>query len=214
MSSPWERWLPIGGIVFVALVVVAILFGLDDPGGSNRETLGYYEDGGNRTRQLAGLVLVGLGALSFLVFLVSLPSGLRRTDGEADLLTAFTFAAGASFVAPLLAANALFVGLAERTGEDDFQLAPTPTRLTENVGYTLFVSALAVAGLLIAVTSTLALQGQIFPRWPGWLGLVIALALVASGFAFVPLFALLAWVLVVSVLLLGPADTHPQPAPV
>ena len=86
-------------------------------------------------------------------------------------------------------------------------------RLSENIGYTLFVSALAAAGVMIAAASILMIRTGIFGTWVGWAGLVIALALLAIGFAFVPIFGLIAWVFVVSVLLLRPALARRRETP-
>lgn len=213
MTRRWESWLPVSGIVFVALVLIAILIAGDGPGDTNREIVEYYEDDGNRNTQFTTFVLLGLGALSFLAFLASLRTALRRAEGEPGTFSAFSFAAGVTSAALLLAANASFVSIAESTGDDDFRLDPNLARLTENIGYTLFVSSLAAAGLMIAAASIVAIRTRVFPAWLTWVGLVIALALVAVGFAFVPLFGLLAWVLVVSVLLLRPALPRQEAAP-
>jgi Domain of unknown function (DUF4386) len=210
MTRRWESWLPISGIVFVVLVLIAILVAGDDPGDTNREIIEYYQDDGNRNTQFTIFVLLGLGALLFLVFLASLRTALRRAEGEPGTFSAFAFGAGVTSAALLLAANASFVAIAEATGDDDFRLDPNQARLTENIGYTLFVSSLAAAGLMIVAASIVAIRTGVFPSWLAWVGLVIALALIVVGFAFVPLFGLLAWVLVVSVLLLRPAFARPE----
>ena len=210
MTRRWEGWLPVSGIVFAVLILIAILVSGNDTGDTNREILEYYADDGNRNQQFASFVLIGFGVLAFLVFLASLRTALLRAEGEPGTLTVIVFAAGVTFSALMLAANALFVGIAESTSDDDFQLDPNLARLSENVGYTLFVSALAAAGVMIAAASILMLRTGLFGTWVGWAGLVIALALLAIGFAFLPVFGLIAWVLVVSVLLLRPVLTRPR----
>lgn len=212
MTSRWEGWLPVGGIVFAVLILVAILVA-GDTGDTNREILEYYADDGNRNQQFTSFILIGFGVLAFLVFLASLRTALLRAEGEPGTLTVVVFAAGVTFSALLLAANALFVGIAESTSDDDFQLDPNLARLSENIGYTLFVSALAAAGVMIAAASILMIRTGILGAWVGWAGLVIALALLAIGFAFVPLFGLIAWVFVVSVLLLRPALARRRETP-
>jgi hypothetical protein len=57
-------------------------------------------------------------------------------------------------------------------------------------------------------TSILAIRTHLFPAWLGWIGLM--LALVVIGFAFVPVFGLVAWVLLIGLLLLRPAIS-PRP---
>jgi MFS family permease len=212
MTRRWEGWLPVGGIVFAVLILVAILVA-GDMGDTNREILEYYADDGNRNQQFTSFILIGFGVLAFLVFLASLRTALLRAEGEPGTLTVVVFAAGVTFSALLLAANALFVGIAESTSDDDFQLDPNLARLSENIGYTLFVSALAAAGVMIAAASILMIRTGILGAWVGWAGLVIALALLAIGFAFVPVFGLIAWVFVVSVLLLRPLLARPRESP-
>jgi hypothetical protein len=213
MTRRLEGWLPVSGIVFAVLILVAILVTGNDTGETNREIIEYYADDGNRNQQFAAFILIGFGVLAFLVFLASLRTALLRAEGEPGTLTVVVFAAGVTFSALLLAANALFVGIAESTSDDEFQLDPNLARLSENVGYTLFVSALAAAGVMIAAASILMIRTGIFGAWVGWAGLVIALALLAIGFAFVPLFGLIAWVFVVSVLLLRPALARRRESP-
>ncbi len=56
----------------------------------------------------------------------------------------------------------------------------------------------------------LVLRTAVLPRWLGWVGIVVAIALLVAVL-FIPIFLLWAWVLVVGVILTArPANGHPR----
>lgn len=75
----------------------------------------------------------------------------------------------------------------------------------------------AVQALFLAVTAAVALGTRILPRWLGWSAAVISVASLAAvaaptgGFAELPAFLFLIWIVAVSVVLMRHAD---EPSPV
>ena len=101
MISRIERWAPIGGIVFVVLMVVGSFLVLDVPraGGPEQEIVDYLADGDNHMRNIIGLYLWTVGALAFLWFLTRLRSDLRRAEGGTGAVSNLAFGAGVAFAA-------------------------------------------------------------------------------------------------------------------
>jgi hypothetical protein len=96
MIGQIERWAPIAGIVFVALMVVGSIFVLDVPGpdAPEREIADYLADSDNHMRNIIGAYLWVVGALAFLWFLTRLRSDLRRAEGGTGALSNLAFGAG------------------------------------------------------------------------------------------------------------------------
>jgi len=73
------------------------------------------------------------------------------------------------------------------------------------VGFMLIVGGFAAAGL-VAASSLASLRSGALPKWLGLTGLAVSVILLFS-FMFVPILLFLIWVLVVSVVLLRPAES-------
>ena len=81
-SANAGRWIPLSGIVFVALFVVAFAITGDtpQPSDSDAEYLAYYGDSGNRKQEIAVFFMIVIGALFFLWFLTNLRERLRAVE--------------------------------------------------------------------------------------------------------------------------------------
>ncbi len=95
---------------------------------------------------------------------------------------------------------------------DRFVVDPDIARLFNTASYLLVVASTMVASVLVAATSVLALRTAVLPRWLGWVGVVVAIALLAAVF-FIPVFLLWAWVLVVAVVLTVRSSTGDSQEP-
>lgn len=218
-SMNWERWAPASGILFVALLVIAMLVAgspasYDDTGSSIATWLS-----DNRRDLLISTILQGAGLALFLWYLGSLATRLRD-GGEARLATV-AVAAGI-VVAGLAVVTILTVaGLAYGTTQSpdaatvkvlyDLQLAAGP----------LFAWPLAA---LAGATAIASLRSGVFPQWYGLLSAGGTAYFVLSGFtwkqdgvfavdggiAFICLIVFLAWTLVTSVVLLQQAQAREE----
>ena len=74
MARRLERWAPVGGIIFVVLMVVGTMFVADepDPDAPQQQLATYLADSGNHTRNLIGADIWVVGALAFLWFVTRL----------------------------------------------------------------------------------------------------------------------------------------------
>jgi hypothetical protein len=200
----WERWSPVAGLLYVALFVIAIVT-TPDTGETNREILEHYADEGNRRNDMILTFLLAPAALAFVWFVSHLRS-LLAAAAPSSALPTLALGAGVASAGLLLVAAATFGSISFTYEEGDFVLDPNTARLVGSVGYGVFVGSMWMAGLVVLATSLVALRTRLLPVWLAWLGLVVTLALVFA-FAFVPVFALLAWAAVVSVVLLARPPT-------
>jgi hypothetical protein len=214
----WERWAGLGGLAFVALTIA--WGGLYSPapgaGDSDAEIADWYGDHGNRTKVWVAAILLMLAAVAFLWFLGSLRTLLRRVEGPPGRVSALAFGAGLILTALVLAKNAAATAptVSVTFGLDSSELDPAAFRLFNALFHLLVYQELFAGAALIVFTSALALRTGILPRWLGAGGFLVAAAVAALFWTeTVPLVLLLAWVLLLSVLVLRtapPARSAPE----
>jgi hypothetical protein len=185
----------LSGAAFVIFFVGAILLFGSGAGRQPAEIAAYYGDHEDRIRQIAGFYTLGVAVL----FLIWFSSVLCRTL-EAPLV----FATGALTGGFLLAADALWAATAITVQhERGFVLDPSTHLLIEDAGFALFLGAMLSAMGFVAAASAAILRTRRLPKILAVLGFLVAASLAAAWY-YLPLFALLAWILVTSVLCLRP----------
>jgi hypothetical protein len=109
-----ERWAPLGGILFVGLMIVGTLFVADVPDANTpaSEITAYLADSDNHMRNIIGAYMWVLGALAFLWFLTRLRTVLRRAEGGTGTVSSLAFGAGVVFAALWIASSAAFAAVA------------------------------------------------------------------------------------------------------
>ena len=214
--SRLERWAPIGGILFVALMVIgSMLVGnVPNPDASAHEIAKYLSDSGRQTHNIIGAYLWVVGALAFLWFLIRLRNDLRRAEGGTGALSNLAFGAGVAFAAVWTVSAATFAAVpyavtlrdAPVSDADLVRVLPPLGRLELLLGGGFF-------GLLVLLaTATVILKTRVLPRWLAWLGIAAAIALVFDVI-YVNIFPLWTWVGIASVVMLvRDARKHPAGA--
>lgn len=200
-----RRWIAISGAAFVVFFVTALVMlgdQLGSVGDPDRQFISYHADVGNRAQDIAGAYLLIGAAVAFLAFMTHIYALLRRTD-DASILPIVALASGVALVVMLVAAAAALsavsvsLAFADVFGEEPHQFGPDVSRLATQLGFLSLVFGMLLASSTVAATSLSAMKSAVFPRWLIWLGLVAAVVLLFSFF-FLPVVALLIWVLVVS----------------
>jgi hypothetical protein len=203
-DARWERWAGLGAIAYVVLTVVWGLLIRQGPGleDSTETITSYYADEGNQGQIFFATVLVGLAGILFLWFLGSVRAALRRAEGGAGTLSAVAFAGGVLLVAISYVKNSIEPAIATAVDRaEEFTLDPSTEQLLDSFFLALLIHESLAAAVLVGAASIVALRSGLFPRWFGWVGVVVAVANVAALFVSVlPLLAFLAWVLVAGVL--------------
>jgi hypothetical protein len=213
--SPWKRWAPVAGIVFVVLFVAGTsLNNLPAADDHTTSITNYYNDAGNRAQVIIGSYLLVFAAVSFLLFLAGLRVKLLAAEGEPGWLTSIVFGGGLVFVALLMVAAATLMTIAGDItfGGEDF-IAPDAARFLPELAYPiLLIGGMFAAIAMIEATSVLILRTGVLPRWIAWFGFFAA-AVLLFGFLFLPMVALLLWVFFVSVALLRTPTPLEVPRP-
>ena len=98
MARQLERWAPLGGIIFVVLMVVGTMFVADvpAPAAPQQQLASYLADSGNHTRNIMGAYIWVVGALAFLWFVGRLRSVLREPKGARAPCRTWSSAPGSS----------------------------------------------------------------------------------------------------------------------
>lgn len=195
----WERWSALAGVLFVALFAVA--FALSSANDDNPADLAnWLADSGNRTQQFVAWFLFIGSALAFLSFLGTLRDMLVRAEGGPGTLSSLVFGPGLVFVALYVAGVSMFTAPATLADEKNFKADPNTAEMFSDAGYLLLVAGVMVAAIMVLAASTAALRTGILPAWLGWVGLVVAVAMLFAV-VFVPILVFVAWVLVVSLVM-------------
>jgi hypothetical protein len=196
----WSRLDFLPGILFVVLFVVAFAL-TGDTGDTAQELAEFYAEGDNRAKAFASFFLFLAGMLAFLWFLGALRAALATVEPPPGRMTPLAFGSGLVSATLLIGAISTFVAPAGAAEQEGFEFDANAANVIANAGYAMFVAALVIAALFVAVVSSIALRTAVLPRWLAWLGLPVAVVMLFSIFFF-PLFVFLAWVLVVSVVML------------
>ena len=204
-ETRWERWGAIGGFLYpIGMLLLFFWAGEPPQDATTEQLLQFYQD--NEVAVTWGAYVgVTVGGLGLLWFLGSLRSALRRAEGGTGRLSAIAMAAGAGSVILLLGAAGVIVSAAFSAvdpGNVNFQFDLSTHDMVTGAGFGLFVYHLVLAGALVAATSVLSIRTAVFPKWLGWVGTLLALALVIPLVSFFALFVFWAWVVVIAIFLL------------
>jgi hypothetical protein len=183
------RWVALSGVAFVGFFVIAVVLFGSGAGRQPTEIAVYYSDHGDRVRQIAGFYALGIAVL----FLVWFSNVLCRA-----LDAPLVLAAGTLTGALLLGAGGLWAATAITVQhEQGFVLDPSTHLIIEDAGFALFLGAMLAALGFVATASVAILRTRRLPAPLGAVGLLVAASLTAAWY-YLPLFALLAWVLATS----------------
>jgi uncharacterized protein DUF4386 len=198
-------WAPLGGIVFVVLMVTGTAFVADvpDPGAPQQQLAAYLADSGNHTRNLIGAYMWVLGALAFVWFVTRLRSVLRGAEAGTGALSNLVFGAGVIYSALMMASAVAFAAVAYAVGVRGATVSdPDFVKVLPQMAWMILLLGAGFAGLVLVLTaSVVSLQTGVLPRWLGWLGIVAAIVLLFDVL-YVNIVPLLVWVLAASIVLL------------
>jgi hypothetical protein len=208
----FARWAALAGAVYVVLFVVGtIVFFSGAKGGddSPATVIKWYSDSGHRNQLHYGWLLIGLGIFFFMWFVAALRRAVSVGDGE-GVLTNVVGLGGGVYAATTLVAVALEDGI--RTMSDDtFQhrVYPELIHAADDAGWVIHASGAAGLSAMIIAASYAFMARGTWPKWAGWLGIVIGVLALAS-IVFFPQFLFLLWILVVAIVMfLRPAKYEP-----
>jgi len=197
------RWTALAGAVYVVLFVVGtiVLFSGSPAGdAAPAKVIQWYSDSGHRDRVNIGWILIGLGIFFLLWFIASLRRAVMAVDAE-GILTAVVTIGGSVYAAVALASVAVNAGI--RTMSDDtyqHRVFPELIHAADDVGYVMHATGAAALGAMIIAVSLAFMWAAVWPKWAGWLGVVVGILAIGAIFFFTQWLMLL-WILVVSIVM-------------
>lgn len=209
-KARWEQIGAAGGIAYVVLQLVSqalIQVGGSEPpfNAPAAEIEAFFM---NRNPQLAAIggFFSVLSVIAFLWFLGVLWARLRRHEGELGWLSLVAFVSGVAGIATILGSGGWELAILRI----DEGLEAETFRLLFDQGNLAFATFwVALAGMLLAA-GVVTIRDGALPRWLGWYGLVVAVALLAaravwfaaSGAKFVPYLLFWVWLIAASIFLI------------
>jgi hypothetical protein len=194
-ASGAERWWAAGGLVFVVLFFTAFVL-TGESGDTGSEVLEHYT--AQEGKQIVALFLLAASAIAYLVFVGALRAVLAAAERDPRPLSALGFAGGIVTTCLLFVTAAVLGALTDAVGTAEH---PEAFYILNSTTYPLVTLGIAASSLLALATGILSLRCGVLPRWVGWVSLIAA-PIILIAILFVPIFGFLAWVAIVSVVLL------------
>jgi hypothetical protein len=202
MTSKWERWAPLSGVLAVVFWVIGIiLISTKATGSKGPKILAAYHEHYNAI--LVGGLLFSLGVLLFIWFLASVRSHYLTLEGGTGRLSTLAFSGGlAASVIALLIPTPDEVGALDRKDIDASGAA-----VLHHSTDAFFIASEYVLAIFFIASAIMALRHGALPKWLGWLSALIGVVLLIGPIGWAAfIFATPIWVLIVSVLLVRRAE--------
>jgi hypothetical protein len=168
-GKTWERWAGVAGLVFVA-AIVASFFTPSTPDGGVADAQLAREIADDARGLGAGIYLLGLAALAFIVFAIGLGGRLTRAAGETTLASTGVVVGAALFTAVALVAGGVTLALIA-AADDGSSLAAV--RALFELDETLFIPAGWGLALFLLSAAVGSLTTRALPAWLGWSAAVL-----------------------------------------
>ncbi len=218
MSQGVQRWAPLSGLVFLVLMVVgfSVAGSAPDPDASNAKIASFLAKDSSYHKAVASYFVLLAAVVALVWFFSVLRSRISDVEGTPGRLGALALAAGVASAAFLFIGISLFIVPAIAAHDaHKYALDPGIYRLTNDLGYMIWVASAVIGALVVWATSAAALKAGLLPRWYGWLSLVIGIVCL-FGFFFFPILLYGLWIGVTGIVLTvrsTPAPTPPAAAP-
>jgi uncharacterized membrane protein len=195
MSSKWERWATLSGVLAVVFWILGvILISSKAKGDKGPEALASYHQHSDGI--LVGGLLSSIGVLLFIWFLASLRSHYLATEGQPGRLSTLAFGGGiAASVIAMLIPVADEVGALNKNDIDASGAA-----VLHHFSDAFFIATEYMLPVFFFSSAILALRHGALPKWLGWFSVLIGIVLLIGPIGWAALiFATPIWVLIVSV---------------
>ena len=208
----WSRWTPLTGIAFVVFFIGSVVLSTVPPGdATDAKWVAAYATHGKQVQHLTTGICLVLAALCLVSFLTTLWTRVGDYGGPRKI-SPLPMVLAAMSAASIAAGG---VAMAVVSGAALTSSTPIPNadvlRLANDIGFAFVgVAGMAAAALSIACLSFEAHATGFFGRRLLVFSIVVAVILLAS-IAFVPIVALLIWLVVVSIVLMRRAVDPQSP---
>jgi hypothetical protein len=195
MSSKWERWATLSGVLAVVFWILGvILISSKAKGDKGPEALASYHQHSDGI--LVGGLLWSIGVLLFIWFLASLRSHYLASEGEPGRLSALAFGGGIA-----AAVIAMLIPVADEVGAlNKNDIDASGAAVLHHFSDAFFVATEYMLPVFFFSSAILALRYGALPKWLGWFSILIGIVLLIGPIGWAALiFATPIWVLVVSI---------------
>ena len=200
-----RRLLPLSGVVFVVLALVAVIgLGGDTPDSDApaSEVASYYQD--HSARQAAAAFLLAV-AVPFLVFFAASIAVRVRRPAEDRPAWRYVLLGGAAVTAAALLVTAAVVFALADGGDNE--ISGEALQALNVLGSDTWVAFNAGFGVMLIGAAGCLLPGALVPRWLAWVALVLGILLFIPFADFFALLLTLIWIIVVSIVLFSRPGT-------
>jgi hypothetical protein len=209
----FERWGLLAGPVFTVLFVVGFLIAgsSPDPNARSAKIAKYLASNSDYHKNQAGFVAILAAGLFLIVFYSALRARLGQAEGEQPRAGSLALGAGAVSTALLVVGILLFAApsfAAHDAAKHGAILDPGIYRLSNDLGYGLWVASSVVGGLVAWSVWGVGRRTGAVPGWLGWFSLVAGILCLGSLFFF-PMLLFDIWIFVAGLVLFL---RRPQPA--
>jgi len=194
-----RRLLPLSGLVFVVLALLAVVvLGGDTPGSTDpgSEVLSFYDD---ETRQAIGALVLAASVPFLVFFAVSLANAVAPADPQRWPLWERVLVTGSGVAAAVLLVTAC-IHFALADGGDN-GVSPEAMQALNLLDGNTWVAFNGGLGVMMLGAAGSLLPGARNYRWLGWVALVLGVALFIPYADFIALLLTLVWIIVSSVML-------------
>jgi len=207
-GAKWSWVLPATGIVAVALIVAVFAISGEGPDATKKtaqEVVKFYED--NDTQQTVAAFIAVPAAVAFLFFGGFWRRVLRDAEGPGGSLSTVAF--GGSIVAAGSFAIVATLILALTDLADDMD--PSAIQAINGIVWDYYIPFLVGMSTFALASGIASVRTRVLPLWLGWIAVILGIATL-TPFGFFGMLGTLAWILVVSGLLVarsraaGPAE--------
>jgi hypothetical protein len=203
-SSSWARVSGAMGIPFVIAYVLILALTGDSPSdsSSDKKIMDYYGSHSHRVRDIT-VIFIALAALAlFLWFLGHLRTLLSSAEAGGARGAALAGASGTAFAALFAVAGCAFTApsFVIADGGSKFTLDPNTFRLLSGIGVLAYIAAFILGAPLAFAVGVVGWRTRILPRWLAVASFLAGIGALA-GFAFVPTWVDILWILILSVYL-------------
>jgi hypothetical protein len=203
MFSLWERWGASLGLLAVVLWVIAFVVsdGSPDSTDSNAVIQAWYESSSHQNTQLIGFFLFVIGVLCVIGFFGALRERLADAEDTPARISQLAFGAGL-LSAALSVLAVIFFTVPAFTASDSSaaDVAPATFRMLTNAGYMTWVVSAMIGAITVWASSAISLRRGVFPRWFGWVSVLVGVVQLFAVFFF-PILLFWLWIAAASALL-------------
>ena len=206
MSMNNKTWYTaLTGLAFLIIVVIGVLLSGESATATDdsvAKIAAFYDD--NQTKLIVSLLLEALAATVLVWY------GLHLRNALKESAVAPLIVIGTAIVAIGLAFDAsVTFALVDASNDPDVAIAPATIQTLQLIYDNDFIPFVVGASLISLSAGIATLQTGVFPKWLGWIAVVIGVLAFAGPAGFIAILLLIIWMAVTSVMLALRAKNAP-----